>query len=134
MGSKALHLVTRQKKYIVGGILKLKNAMVNMRLLWTIQVNLDLTNPVFPFLSRRLFDLWRKSKNGRLKKVSYLAEFASWNLSWHKIFYWFILLLHAQNGWNVIIYVWSKINDENWFRTNIFEIHPCELWSVIIYF
>ena len=42
MGSKALHLVTRQKKYIVGGILKLKNAMVNMRLLWTIQVNLDL--------------------------------------------------------------------------------------------
>ena len=44
MGSKALHLVTRQKKYIVGGILKLKNAMVNMRLLWTIQANLDLRN------------------------------------------------------------------------------------------
>ena len=44
LGSKALHLVTRQKKYIVGGILKLKNAMVNMRLLWTIQANLDLRN------------------------------------------------------------------------------------------
>ena len=47
MGSKALHLVTRQKKYIVGGILKLKNAMVNMRLLWTIQANLDLRNLFF---------------------------------------------------------------------------------------
>lgn len=43
MGSKALHLVTRQKKYIVGGILKLKNAMVNMRLLWTIQNIPELT-------------------------------------------------------------------------------------------
>ena len=57
MGSKALHLVTRQKKYIVGGILKLKNAMVNMRLLWTIQVNLDLRNPIFPFLNQIMFDL-----------------------------------------------------------------------------
>ena len=43
LSSKALHLVTRQKKYIVGGILKLKNAMVNMRLLWAIQNIPELT-------------------------------------------------------------------------------------------
>jgi len=43
LGSKALHLVTRQKKFIVGGILKLKNKMVNMRLLWTIQNIPELT-------------------------------------------------------------------------------------------
>merc|ERR1711997_573295 len=43
LGSKALHLVTRQKKFIVGGILKLQNKMVNMRLLWTIQNIPELT-------------------------------------------------------------------------------------------
>ena len=43
LSSKALHLVTRQKKYIVGGILKLKNAMVNMRLHWAIQNIPELT-------------------------------------------------------------------------------------------
>ena len=36
-GSKFLHFLTRQKKFIVGGILKLQNKMVNMRLLWTLQ-------------------------------------------------------------------------------------------------
>ena len=36
-GSKFLHMLTRQKRFIVGGILKLQNKMVNMRLLWTLQ-------------------------------------------------------------------------------------------------
>ena len=36
-GSKFLHFLTRQKRFIVGGILKLQNKMVNMRLLWTLQ-------------------------------------------------------------------------------------------------
>ena len=73
--------MTRQKKYIVGGILKLKNAMVNMRLLWTIQANLDLRN--FFFLNRTIFDIRKiyvlNLKTGGNKNVLciYLVEFAN---------------------------------------------------------
>jgi len=77
LGSKALHLVTRQKKYIVGGILKLKNAMVNMRLLWTLQANLDLRKiPIFESCTK---DLWYKIKKKReeTKKLHRYSEFAS---------------------------------------------------------
>ncbi len=35
-GSKLLHLLTRQKKFMIGSIMKLQNKMVNLRLLWTL--------------------------------------------------------------------------------------------------
>ena len=37
LGSKALHFVTRHKKFQYGSILRLFSGMVNMRLLWTLQ-------------------------------------------------------------------------------------------------
>ena len=36
-GSKFLHLVTRQNRFMVGSILKFQNKMVVMRLLWALQ-------------------------------------------------------------------------------------------------
>ena len=46
-----------------------------------LQSNLDLRNPIYPFLNRTMFDLRKiygiNLKNGRQKKMSYVGEFAS---------------------------------------------------------
>ena len=46
-----------------------------------VQANLNLRNPIVPFLNRELFDLRNISvvdlKTGHLKKMSYVCEFAT---------------------------------------------------------
>lgn len=45
-GSKILHFLTRQKKFIVGSILRLQCKLASMRLLWVLQNVPELMNAV----------------------------------------------------------------------------------------
>ena len=71
IGSKSFH------NYAFKGWIYLET----MKLWLLVQANLDLRNPIFPFLNRELFDLRKiyvvNLKTGRPKKMPYVGEFAT---------------------------------------------------------